>query len=622
MSALHRERWFPVWLVLPGSLILLVLWLLPLAILLHLALGGGLSYLDDVWRLMGRLLRDDTVREGLLAQGLRLGVAVMLEMALGLLLARQLPLHGRLAGGWCALLGVCLFAPLVVSMMGWSAVFHPAWGASWSTWGVPVMPQGGLSWWWLEGVYLLRDLWHWVPLFALLCLARLRRIERARYRAVCFDGGSSWDAFWLLEWPWLRGMLALGLALRLLVGAIIDVDFFNTVLRADSGMLAQLAQTHGWQAGVSGTVPEHAPLSWLLPALLASAEQLGDVPVLNLTACLGLLQALLVLPLMGLLLWLIGSGRRRGMVPEVQPLPVRRGGLGRPRGLLASLWRGALLLLYLGFALLPFIWLGGQALQTGSGGEGSIGFGHFMAVLDDPVWRSSLLRTMLRSLLTAAVAVLLALPMAYSFSRRLLAGDRVMVAMLMVSLMMPAVVLAFPLVHINEQLGWLGMPWAVGIAHLVYAVPLAVWVLAAGMAELPVSLDEMAMKDGFGFMRFLGQVLLPAIRHRIWAAFLACFLLGWTEFLFARVLGSMVWPPLVVLLSESLAALPADQGGAMRQQWQVLAAAAWLLLLPVMVAAWVLRHQLPDMLSLFRTPHALPRAAGRRRPQQGPVLPG
>ena len=226
------------------------------------------------------------------------------------------------------------------------------------------------------------------------------------------------------------------------------------------------------------------------------------------------------------------------------------------------------------------------------------------------------MRTFVRALLTAAVAVLLALPMAYSFSRRLLAGDRVMVAMLIVSLMMPAVVLAFPLVHINEQLGWLGMPWAVGVAHLVFVVPLAVWVLAAGLAELPVSLDEMAMQDGFGFMRFMGQVLLPAIRHRIWAAFLACFLLGWMEFLFARVLGSMVWPPLVVLLSESLAALPLEQAGLMRQQWQVLAAAAWLLLLPVMVAVWLLRSQLPDLLSLFRTPHALPHPVSRRRSQR------
>ena len=131
MSALYRERWFPVWLVLPGSLILLVLWLLPLAILLHLALGGGGTYLDDVWRLMGRLLRDETIRDGLLGQGVRLVVAVVLEMVLGLLLARQLPLHGRAAGWWTALLALCLFTPLVVSMMAWGAVFHPALGPHW-----------------------------------------------------------------------------------------------------------------------------------------------------------------------------------------------------------------------------------------------------------------------------------------------------------------------------------------------------------------------------------------------------------------------------------------------------------------------------------------------------------
>ena len=125
MSALHRERWFPVWLVLPGSLILLVLWLLPLAILLHLALGGGSTYLDDVWRMMGRILRDDAVRSGLLAQGGRLFVAVVLEMVLGLMLARLLPLRGRAAGWWCALLGMCLFTPLVVSMMAWGALSHP-----------------------------------------------------------------------------------------------------------------------------------------------------------------------------------------------------------------------------------------------------------------------------------------------------------------------------------------------------------------------------------------------------------------------------------------------------------------------------------------------------------------
>ncbi len=51
---------------------------------------------------------------------------------------------------------------------------------------------------------------------------------------------------------------------------------------------------------------------------------------------------------------------------------------------------------------------------------------YLATVIDDPVWRTSLLRTGLRALLTAAAAVVLAVPMAYAWSRRLLAGERLM----------------------------------------------------------------------------------------------------------------------------------------------------------------------------------------------------
>lgn len=607
MSALHREHWFSAWLVMPGALILLVLWLLPLAILLQLAFDGGTESLSAVWYLLRSILQDDHVREGLLAQSIRLVVAVSLEMLLGLMLARLVPLRGRAAGLWCAVLGICLLSPLVVSMMGWGMLFHPAMGpaALWSAW--PVGISEVESWWMLEGMYLLRDLWQWVPLFALLCVARLRHLETFRYRAVQFDGGSGWTMFRQLEWPWLRGMLALGLALRLLVGAIVDVNFFNAVSGAEGGQLAQLSSTHGWLSGVSSTVPEHAPLSWLLPALMASADELGSVPVANLTACLGLIQAMLVLPLMLMLLWLICRGSRHGMpigpsAPLRVPEPV-----GPYRSLFGQMLRWAFLAGYLVFALMPHAWLAWLALQVQTPGHGEgIGLGNFMALFDDQIWRASLMRTLTLSALTSVVALLLAIPMAYSFSRRLLAGDRLMSSLLMISLMMPAIVLAFPLVHIHEQLGWLGMPWAVGMAHLVFAVPLAVWVLAAGMAEVPTSLDEMAMKDGFRFMRFMTRVMLPLIRHRLWGAFLACFLLCWAEFLFARVLGSVVWPPFVVLLSESMAALPFDPGETLDSDWRLLAAASCLMMLPVVMAAYLLREQLPDMFSLFRVPCTLP----------------
>lgn len=609
MSALHRERWFPAWLVLPGSLTLMLLWLLPLAVLVQLTLGVSSGTLGRFWHMVAVLAHDPVVQQGLLAQTLRMTLMVALEAVLGLLLARMLPLRGWAAGWWCTLLGVMLFTPLIISVMGWKVLFLPPLALpAWCVPGLAECVPGALPPLARSSIMLLRDLWQWTPLFALLCLARLRHIQRVQYQSVLFDGGSGWAAFRLLEWPWLRGALALGVFYRLMVGAFIDVDFFRHLAGAGDGALARLAESQDWFGGVSSSVPGAAPMSWLLPGLMSFTDRLSDISIHDLTTCLTLLQAMLVLPMMLTILWLIGRGRSRLSIGGTQQADENLE-LGRRRGFLRGVCRWLVLGAFVVFAILPLLWLARLALQGATPEEG-IGFTHFMAVIDDPVWRTSLLRTGLRALLTAAAAVVLAVPMAYAWSRRLLAGERLMAVTMLVSLMMPAVVLAFPLIHLNELLGWLGMPYAVGLAHLSFAVPLAVWILAAGMAQVPVALDEMAMQDGFGFTHFIVRVLLPAIHQQVRGAFLACFLVGWMEFLFARVLGSVVWPPSVVMLSESVAALPAVQAGMPRLEWQVLAAAAWLVLLPVVLAVYALRDQLPDMLSLFRLPSM--RVRGRR----------
>ena len=228
MSALHRERWFPAWLVLPGSLTLMLLWLLPLAVLVQLTLGVSSGTLGRFWHMLSILAYDPVVQQGLLAQTLRMTLMVALEAVLGLLLARMLPLRGRAAGWWCTLLGVMLFTPLIISVMGWKVLFLPELALpAWCVPGLTECVPGALPPLARSSIMLLRDLWQWVPLFALLCLARLRHIQRVQYQSVQFDGGSGWAAFRLLEWPWLRGALALGVFYRLMVGAFIDVDFFR-----------------------------------------------------------------------------------------------------------------------------------------------------------------------------------------------------------------------------------------------------------------------------------------------------------------------------------------------------------------------------------------------------------
>ena len=612
MSALHRERWFPVWLVLPGSATLMLLWLLPLVVLVQLLGGQAAGSLGRAWQMMVMLVQNPGVQQELLFNALRLTGTIALEALLGLLLARLLPLRGWAAGAWHTLLGVMLFSPLVISVMGWGGLFQPGLGLDFPpSCQVDLLCENAARL--TDAVQVLvRDLWQWVPLFALLCVARLRRIPRVCYQTVAFDGGGRWTAFRLMEWPWLRGALGLGVLFRLMAGPVLDVNFFRFLARADGGPLALLAGSPEWLAGVAGSVPGVAPLSWLLPGLLNAGGQTGNVPVYELTASLTLLQALLMLPALLMIPWLLLHRPSNRQLPGCLVEVPAEEPLGRRRGLLGGLLRWLVLAACAVAGVAPLVWLAVMALQVMTPEGTGYGLAHFMAVLDDSVWRSSLLRTGVRALLTAAVAVLLAVPMAYAWSRRLLAGDRLMTVLLLFSLFMPTVVLALPLIHVNELLGWLGMPYAVGVAHLAFAVPLSVWLLAAGMVRVPVALDEMAMQDGFGFLRFLWQVLLPAVRPHLRGALLVCFMLGWMEFLYARVLGSVVWPPSVVLLSESVMALPLAEGAVHRAEWQVLAAAAWLVMLPVMLAVYALRDQLPDMLSLFRLVGPRPRGRAKQ----------
>ena len=612
MSALHRERWFPVWLVLPGSATLMLLWLLPLVVLVQLLGGQAVGSLGRAWQMMVMLVQNPGVQQELLFNALRLTGTIALEALLGLLLARLLPLRGWAAGAWHTLLGVMLFSPLVISVMGWGGLFQPGLGLDFPpSCQVDLLCENAARL--TDAVQVLvRDLWQWVPLFALLCVARLRRIPRVCYQTVAFDGGGRWTAFRLMEWPWLRGALGLGVLFRLMAGPVLDVNFFRFLARADGGPLALLAGSPEWLAGVAGSVPGVAPLSWLLPGLLNAGGQTGNVPVYELTASLTLLQALLMLPALLMIPWLLLHRPSNRQLPGCLVEVPAEEPLGRRRGLLGGLLRWLVLAACAVAGVAPLVWLAVMALQVMTPEGTGYGLAHFMAVLDDSVWRSSLLRTGVRALLTAAVAVLLAVPMAYAWSRRLLAGDRLMTVLLLFSLFMPTVVLALPLIHVNELLGWLGMPYAVGVAHLAFAVPLSVWLLAAGMVRVPVALDEMAMQDGFGFLRFLWQVLLPAVRPHLRGALLVCFMLGWMEFLYARVLGSVVWPPSVVLLSESVMALPLAEGAVHRAEWQVLAAAAWLVMLPVMLAVCALREQLPDMLSLFRLVGPRPRGRAKQ----------
>lgn len=58
------------------------------------------------------------------------------------------------------------------------------------------------------------DLWHWIPLVALLCYAGITAIPNAFYQAAEIDGASNWKIFRFVTLPKLRHILVLAVLLR------------------------------------------------------------------------------------------------------------------------------------------------------------------------------------------------------------------------------------------------------------------------------------------------------------------------------------------------------------------------------------------------------------------------
>jgi glycerol transport system permease protein len=57
-------------------------------------------------------------------------------------------------------------------------------------------------------------------------------------------------------------------------------------------------------------------------------------------------------------------------------------------------------------------------------------------------------------------------------------------------------------------------PIAVALAHTLFNIPLAVWILEGFMSGVPKELDETAYVDGYSFWGFFFKIFVPTDRRR------------------------------------------------------------------------------------------------------------
>ncbi|WP_306754906.1 carbohydrate ABC transporter permease [Paracoccus actinidiae] len=265
----------------------------------------------------------------------------------------------------------------------------------------------------------------------------------------------------------------------------------------------------------------------------------------------------------------------------------------------ASLGSAVVMTLYLSFLLVPIYWLVNMSLKTNAEITGAFSLyplnptlDNYRVILTDPSWYMGYVNSLIYVVLNTALSLAVALPAAYAFSRYRFLGDKHLFFWLLTNRMAPPAVFALPFFQLYSAVGLFDTHIAVALAHCLFNVPLAVWILEGFMSGVPREIDETAYIDGYSFPRFFTRIFMPLIASGIGVAAFFCFMFSWVELLLSRTLTSVNAKPIAATMTRTVSASGLD--------WGVLAAAGVLTIVPGALVIWFVRNYIAKGFALGR----------------------
>jgi glycerol transport system permease protein len=261
--------------------------------------------------------------------------------------------------------------------------------------------------------------------------------------------------------------------------------------------------------------------------------------------------------------------------------------------------RVVVMVLYLVFLMLPIYWLVNMSLKTNTEitttltlWPRNITFENYRRIFTDPSWYGGYINSLTYVLINTVLSIALALPAAYAFSRYRFVGDKHLFFWLLSNRMAPPAVFALPFFNLYSAIGLFDSHWAVALAHCLFNVPLAVWILEGFMSGVPREIDETAAIDGYSFPHFFVKIFMPLIASGIGVAAFFCFMFSWVELLLARTLTTVTAKPIAATMTRTVSASGMD--------WGLLAAAGVLTIVPGALVIWFVRNYIAKGFALGR----------------------
>ncbi len=261
--------------------------------------------------------------------------------------------------------------------------------------------------------------------------------------------------------------------------------------------------------------------------------------------------------------------------------------------------RSIIPILYILFLMLPIYWLVAMSFKTTQEILGGFSLfpqtwtlASYKTIFTDPTWYWGYINSILYVTINTVISVTVALPAAYAFSRYRFLGDKQLFFWLLTNRMAPAAVFALPFFQLYSAMELFDTHIAVALAHCLFNIPLAVWILEGFMGGVPKELDETAFVDGYSFPRFFTQIFLPTIKAGVGVAAFFCFMFSWVELLLAKTLTAVYAKPIAATMTRTASSAGYELG--------LLAAAGTLTIIPGAIVIWFVRNYIAKGFALGR----------------------
>ena len=255
--------------------------------------------------------------------------------------------------------------------------------------------------------------------------------------------------------------------------------------------------------------------------------------------------------------------------------------------------------LYILFLMVPIYWLVSMSFKTTGEVLGSFTLWpheftleNYRRIFTDPSWYSGYINSLIYVSINTVISVMVALPAAFAFSRYRFLGDKHLFFWLLTNRMAPPAIFVLPFVQLYSSVGLFDTHLAVAMAHMLFNIPLAVWILEGFMSGVPRAIDETAYIDGYSFPHFFVKIFMPLIATGIGVAAFFCFMFSWVELLLAKNLTSVNARPIASIMTRT-----ASTSG---YEVSLLAAAASLTLIPGAIVIFFVRNYIARGFALGR----------------------